>query len=286
MQTPYSGRYINLDRSAGRRDKLEKQLRDLGVDQAYQRFSAVDGLTSAGATGTISPREYGCFASHTQVLKEGVGAGAHLHVLEDDALLSAEFVPAISKAIGHGLLDKFDILFTDVFVPLDPYQIHMYERVRRENTYEDSATGREILKDIAIFDLQNRVWACTSSYLVSQRSVERISVLLANMLVAGPKVPVDLALRQLVNSGVLKAAVILPFLTSIDLALDLESTVREIDLNHLARSVLRHTLCLRPDWALLREILQRHFPSANRDQRRDAIGRVLEFAVFGDLKRY
>jgi len=286
MQTPYSGRYINLDRSTGRRDKIEQQLRHLGIDHAYRRFPAIDGLQSAENAGTISPREYGCFASHAQLLKEGSSAGTHLHVLEDDALLSAEFVPVISKLIGHGVLNQFDILFTDVFVPLDPYQINMYERIRRENTRMDAATGQEILKDIAVFDLRNRVWACTSSYVVAHRSVERIADLLGNMLVAGPKSPIDLVLRQFVNSGVLKAAVTLPFVTSIDLSLDLQSTVREMDLNHVARSILRHTLCLRPDWALIQDVVQRHFSPASRDRRRDAIGKILEFAVFGDLKRY
>jgi len=286
MQMPFAGRYINLDRSPARRDKLEQQLRALGIEHAYHRFCAIDGVPPGANAGAVTPREYGCFASHTTLLREGIQARTHLHVVEDDALLSADFMPVMSKLIGHGLLDKFDILFTDVFVPLDLYLINLYERVRRDNTRLDSVTGQEMLKDIAVFDLQNRVWACTSSYVVSQRSVARVSDLLGDALAAGPKVPIDLVLRHLVDSGALKAAVILPFLTSIDLSLDLDSTIRETDPNHLARSILRHMLCLRPNWTMIEEILRRHFPPTTRDRRHAAIGRILEFLVFGDLKRY
>jgi GR25 family glycosyltransferase involved in LPS biosynthesis len=288
MQLPYSGRYINLDRSADRRARLEKQLRELGIERAYSRFAAVDGSAVVDRTGTISSREYGCFASHAQVIKDACSGGTHLHVLEDDALLSPEFVPVVAGVIGQGFLDQYDILFTDVYVPPDPVRFAQYERARRENTSVDPATGREYLKSIVVFDLRNTAWACTSSYVVSRRCLGRMAELLENALSAGPAAPIDLTLRELVNSGALKAGCLVPFLTSIDLALDVDSTIHASSdqerVTRLACNVVRQTLFVRPDWQTIGSVLHRYFPAGAPSARREAVGRIMDFVVFGDAK--
>lgn len=290
MQIPYSGRYINLDRSIDRRKRIERQLHELGIEHAYSRFSAIDGLRATGAPGTISSREYGCFASHAQLIKEACSARVHLHALEDDALLSPEFFPVVANLIGRGILDQFDILFTDVFVSWNASEIEPYERARRTHTFIDPYTGQESLKGVTIFDLRHRGWAATSSYVVSQRSLGLIAELLDKAMAARPTRPVDLVLRDLVDAGVLRAACIVPFVTSIHLTPDTHSTVHGgadgPNMSRLACAVIRQTLFVRPDWPSIDRILEQYFPPEAPSPRRQAVGRMMDFAVFGNARSF
>lgn len=290
VQVPFTGRYINLDRSTERRARLEKQLRVLGIEQAYSRFSAVDGSRLAPGPRAISHREYACFASHVQLLKEARSTLAHLHVLEDDALLSPEFVPVTSQLIDQGVLDEYDLVYTDIFVSWDPLQIAALERARRRNTDVDPRTGQESLTGVSIFDLHRKGLACTSSYLVSQRSLARVTELLEGAMVAGATKPVDLVLRDLVDSGVLKAACIVPFVTSVALELATGSTIHGDvvgpELARLACTVVRHTFFVRPDWAMIDRILERYFPPGEVTPRRRAVGRIMNFFVSGNAQSF
>lgn len=282
----FSGRYINLDRSTLRRARLEQQLRNLGIGHAYTRFPAVDGTRGRENHGSISPCEYGCFASHAQLLREACSFPTHLHVLEDDALLSPEFVPAVAEVIDQGVLDEFDLLFTDLFVSWDPLQIASLERTRRKNTRLDPRSGRESLTGVTVFNLHRKGLACTSSYLVARRSIERVAKLLDRALVTGPTQPVDLVMRQLVNTGVLKAACVVPFVTSVALEVAAGSTVHGdlvgAELSRLACTILRHTFFIRPDWSAIETLLARYFPPEDPSPRRHVIGRIMDFIASGN----
>jgi len=71
---------INLDRRKDRLEKVDAQLKALGIE--YERFSAVD----AQALG-IDPIQ-ACRQSHTQVLEESTGMTL---ILEDDVLFMENF---------------------------------------------------------------------------------------------------------------------------------------------------------------------------------------------------
>jgi GR25 family glycosyltransferase involved in LPS biosynthesis len=286
----FSGRYISLDRSTLRRGRLEQQLRELGIAHAYSRFPAIDGARMREAPGSVSPREYGCFASHAQLLREACSVPTHLHVLEDDALLSPEFAPAVAEVIGQGVLDEFDLLFTDLFVSWDPLQIASLERVRLRNTRMDPRSGQESLTGVTVFDLHHKSLACTSSYLVARRSIERVAGLLEGALATGPARPVDLVMRQLVDTGVLKAACVVPFVTSVALDVAAGSTVHGdlvgAELSRLACTILRHTFFVRPDWSAIEKVLARYFPPEEHSPRRHAVGRVMDFIASGNAASF
>ena len=286
----FSGRYINLDRSTLRRARLEQQLRDLGIAPAYARFAAIDGMHRREDPGSISQQEYGCFASHAQLLKEACSFSTHLHVLEDDALLSPEFVPAVAEVIEQGVFDRFDLLFTDLFVSWDPLQIASLERERRKHTRLDAPGGRESLTGVTVFNLARSRLACTSSYLVARRSIERLAGMLDSALVSGPTQPVDLVMRQLVHSGVLKAACVVPFVTSVALEVAAGSTVHGdligAELSRLACTILRHTFFVRPDWSAIETMLARYFPPQEPSPRRHAVGRIMDFIASGNATSF
>jgi hypothetical protein len=282
-QAPFSGRYINLDASTQRRERLEQQLRALGIERAYTRFAAVDGMRTSGVPGTISRREYGCFASHARLLREACSGSQHLHVLEDDALLSPEFLPVVRGVINQGVLDEFDLLFTDVFVSWDPLQIASLERARRRHTSVDPHSGRESLTGVTVFNLHGKRLACTTSYFVAHRSLGRVAELLEGALAAGPREPVDLTLRELVDRGTLKAACVVPFVTSIALEAAAGSTIHGQligpELSRLACSLVRHTYFVRPDWQTVETIMEKYFPPPERTQRQRVVGRMMQFLI-------
>ena len=283
LQAPFSGRYINLDASTERRARLEQQLHALGIAHVYARFPAVDGMRMNGVPGAISRREYGCFASHVRLLKEAAAIPAHLHVLEDDALLSPEFLPVACGVIDEGVLDEFDLLFTDVFVSWDPLQIASLERTRRKHTSLDPYSGRESLTGVTVFDLHRKRLACTSSYFVSQRSLGRLAELLERALAAGPAEPVDLTLRNFVDNGTLKAACVIPFITSVALEAATRSTIHGDllgpELSRLACNLVRHAYFVRPDWQTIDGILERYFPPQERNPRERVVDRMMQFLI-------
>jgi hypothetical protein len=289
LQVPFSGRYINLDASTERRAQLEEQLHALGIAAAYARFPAVDGLRTSDALGAISRREYGCFASHARLLREACATGAHLHVLEDDALLSPEFLPVVSGVIDEGVLDEFDLLFTDVFVSWDPLQIASLERARRRHTRPDPRSGEDALTGVTIFNLRGKHLACTSSYLVARRSLDRLAGLLESALADGPAEPVDLTLRRLVDGGTLKAACIVPFVTSIALDTATGSTIQGQllgpELSRLACNIVRHTCFVRPDWQTMQALLERYFPPQERTPRQQVVDRLMQYLT-ADARRF
>src|SRR5437868_3511472 len=116
----YRGIYINLDRSGSRRAVMDAQLEKYGVAALYRRFAAIDGsMLPRQSTCSIGPGEEGAFRSHAAALREAASHGLPVHILEDDASFSSATHPVIEQALAAGLLDRFDILFTDTFVAPD-----------------------------------------------------------------------------------------------------------------------------------------------------------------------
>lgn len=286
MHLPYAGYYINLDRSTSRRASVEAQLRALGLERTYWRFAAVEGRDAGAVAGSITSDEYGCFASHAQLLNAAADGIRHVHVLEDDVLLSPELLSVMGSLVSRGVLDSFDLIFTDTFVPLDPAHLRCYEQAYRRRI--PLAPQEAPLREVSLIDLKGVYWACTSSYVAAQRSLKRIAALLNDALRTGPSEPVDLYLRHLVNDGELKAAVCLPFLTSIDLALDLDTTIRRgavgTDLSRLACNLVRHSYFVRPDLEAIRRMTEQFFPVGVASARGETIARMFNFAVFGEYR--
>ena len=71
---------INLDRRTDRMEKVDAQLKELGIE--YERFSAVDAVAEG-----IDPIQ-ACRQSHIQVLEQSEGLTL---ILEDDALFMDNF---------------------------------------------------------------------------------------------------------------------------------------------------------------------------------------------------
>ena len=287
----YAGFFINLERSTSRRARLEAQLAAHELGHLYSRFEAVDGAGLPDPRGSISAGELGCFTSHARLLRSCAALGRPVHVLEDDTLLSPELRPVLESLLGKGVLNEFDLLYTDVFVPIDCNQIADYERVFAAATGRDAVIEGGCIRGMSVVDLRGRIWASTSSYLVSARSIGRFAGLLEDELGRGPGVPIDLFVRRLVNARELKAACVMPFLTSIDLQQDLYSTARggaaaTQQRSRLAAGIVRQLYFVRPDLPTIAAIIEREFPLSPNDARHALISRMVWFRMFGGFESF
>lgn len=108
---------INLDRRTDRMEKLDSQLKELGIQ--YKRFSAVDAIKL-----NIDPIVAG-LRSHLQVIKDNIGR--RVLVLEDDAYFVDNFNEKFEKVM-QTLPEDWDIFYLGALVPKDVGQINMVNR--------------------------------------------------------------------------------------------------------------------------------------------------------------
>jgi GR25 family glycosyltransferase involved in LPS biosynthesis len=108
---------INLDRRTDRMEKLDLQLKELGIQ--YKRFSAVDAIKL-----NIDPIVAG-LRSHLQVIKDNIGR--RVLVLEDDAYFVDNFNEKFEKVM-QTLPEDWDIFYLGALVPKDVGQINMVNR--------------------------------------------------------------------------------------------------------------------------------------------------------------
>src|ERR1700722_9684505 len=168
----YAGFFINLDRRRERRATMEAELARHGF--SYTRFSAADGNGLKMPNPHLKEGEVGCFTSHHLLLKQNLGASRHLHVIEDDVVFAPCTKKAIEWAIGQGHLAQYDIIYTDIFVPLlnDAYKAY--------KKFYDTAVKRDAAGNItsvafSVVNLQGLMFGSTASYLVNGASIKKLN---------------------------------------------------------------------------------------------------------------
>lgn len=209
----FKGYYVNLDRRPERRRRMEAELRRFKLANAYERVSAIDGQREW--PNHPFPGAAGCLASHAKVLRIAAGVGKPLHILEDDVILSARLRPYLSTRHFANALVQYDLLFLDVWInpPFAP-EFHA--------AFLKAGAGFELL------DLRGMEIGSTNSYVVPPRSAAKVQALLDREIAGGAPLAVDLVYRRAVDSGVLRAAAVLPFLTCVDIETGAHSSIQDI----------------------------------------------------------
>jgi len=289
--TSYHGLYVNLDRSTSRRDAMDAQLASLGLKDRYRRFAAVDGGTLTPSRSEIRPGELGAFFSHMRALEAARPShGGAVHIMEDDALLSEHVRPVIEDAIGAGLFQRFDILFTDI---LAPPHLGMLKGLKSAfDSVEISARPALRLSDLQVIDLAGQNFSCLTSYVVGANSVDRMLALYAAEAQSGPSKPVDLFVRDCILSGKLRAAFLFPFITSLRLEEIAGSTIggpaRTTNPSVIVLAVLRYLFFVNRDLKKAKAFLD----AATKQNRRPTnahhgmIVQALEFVVSADFQEF
>ena len=201
----YKGYYINLFRSEDRRGHIELELGFRKL--SYERFPAIEGNLLGFPLGRLTEGEIGCFASHLCVL-EAHTDNLPAHIIEDDIILSTNTSFLIESLLDQLRDEDWDILYTDVSVPVDIQLCRMYLR------YYEEARKTEGF-DIKLLNLKGVLSGSMCSYVVNPKSLGKLTCMLRKEIEAGASLPIDIFLRQKCWEGEINACCTFPFITSI-----------------------------------------------------------------------
>lgn len=265
------GYYINLDRSPDRRESMERQIKALGLEKVYRRFPAIDGAPAA-YSGRLRSGEVGCFHSHAELMRRAKPDGKIIHVLEDDSLLSEFFFPAVCHTIDSGAFERYDLIYTDIHGIFELRHLQQLKWI-----FEETAPARidgSLHNKLRMVDLAPVNFLATSSYLINPASADRLKAIISKEISEGLSLPIDHLIRREVNARRLRAAVIFPYVSTIDLTLA-SATLSGRDMRdaHTAMRLMRYSFFINRDLdgqagQILAEILARN--ETGRDDRHHA----------------
>jgi GR25 family glycosyltransferase involved in LPS biosynthesis len=199
------GVFINLDRAAERRAAMEKQLSEIRLPYPVERFAGIDGRLQSGCPDGLLPGQYGCWLSHLGTLERSLRSNRHLHVIEDDALLSRKLaiLPGTVEALDLG--STWDILYLDATLVELADMYRMFDWVQQARP-KGLVHLRGIPTEFTVYG--------THSYVVNSSRKKYVHDFLRSHLDAG--VPIDNVFASGIQKGRLKAYLTAPFLTSGD----------------------------------------------------------------------
>jgi GR25 family glycosyltransferase involved in LPS biosynthesis len=283
----YLGFYINLDRSSQRKEEIKTQLEQLQLLSQYSRFPAADGNVLNLERSSIRSGEIWCFTSHYLLLEKNSNQTHHLHIIEDDVILSRATKPTLQMLLNSNVLDNFDIIFTDTCIPFDLLDIREYKTLF-DSSVEKDESGRTIaIKKIQFIDLKESYIASTSSFLVHKNAIAKLHNILQQEMKIGLHKPLDFFIRDKIREGLIRAACIFPFITSIRLDHLVTTTVSERsehDLSLLALSLLRHSFFIECDWAKCNQLIVNHFIPNKQDIHQSLLAYLFNFFLSGRFK--
>lgn len=184
---------------------MRHQFASLGISDRYKRFDATLGAEAPQRAETSMPAGHlGCWLSHQALWTQGLASAQHLHILEDDAVLSP-LLFATLKAVD--LPDSnWDLLFTDLYFhpPPTPEQfvrLRQWTRAYAEN------------RKVTLTNLKDWSFTGTTSYLINRHSIAKLIALTDGQWKLNQTF--DIHLRNLVRNGQIRAFVTIPFLTTL-----------------------------------------------------------------------
>jgi hypothetical protein len=199
------GVYINLDRAPERRAAMETQLSDIRLPYRVERFAAIDGSRQTGRPDNLRAGQYGCWLSHLAALERSMPSGRHLHVMEDDALLSRKLavLPEALEALDSDPGASWDVLYLDATLVELADMHRMFEWVQQARP--------KGLVNLYRIPAEFTVYGALS-YVVNAARKKYLHDFLSANLRAG--VPIDDVFAAGIRQGRLKAYLTAPFLTS------------------------------------------------------------------------
>ncbi|MDX2027822.1 MAG: glycosyltransferase family 25 protein [Alphaproteobacteria bacterium] len=284
----YTGFYINLDRSTVRRAEIEAELSRYGLSGHYQRFVAAEGNPQSFPNpAKLKEGEMGCFRSHYLLLKANVNSSKPLHVVEDDAVFSQFTGDALRAVIAEGNLNHYDIVYTDLFIPTSNVLYRELKKAYDKNIVRD-ATGRVTQAYFSVMDMKGQKFASTASFLVNPQAIGKLHHLYEAELVKGPTLPIDLYICQKAAEGVLKVGCVFPYVTSIKVALESDTTIRGSNpqLSEFAANLVRRSFFIEADLQDCLEQARKFLPLPPEDQQLQLLTHILGFSVTDKYIRF
>ena len=288
---PYQGFYLNLDRSVERRKHLEGQLAAYGLLGQYTRFPACDGNVLKVKAPGVSLGNVGCFSSHYLLLKAHLHTPTHLHLVEDDVVLSPFVASFIETMAARGVLAPWDLVFTDMLVPIDLRVLQdLSQRFRRCTTLNPDGTVKAV-ENFAVLPLKDRTFASTASYLVNKNSVGKVAAVLEEAIRSEVPKPIDLFYRQMIQEGRITAACLFPFITSVDLGLSQSSNISvsdpsKVEISLLAATLLRQLFFVHSQPRRLLATCESRLGAGAMDDRDQVLANICRFALSANFEAF
>lgn len=256
--------YINLPAATARRAAVEAGFAAAPhAGWTLRRFEALGPAAVAGMEGPLTGPEKACFASHRAAIAASLDGPGHLLVTEDDVAFTAATFPVLEGLMAN--MPDWDIVFADA--ALCDFSLMVQLARRRDELIDKGAFD--------LIDLRRRSWAGATAYCV--RGSAKAKVLAAVEAVAAPDRPYDLFLADLVDRGVLRAAVCFPFLTTLSEAAEASQIQGDSPAAfELALNAFRRLMCVQRDPAAGRRDAER-LRAACPDEAAAGVGAV--FAV-------
>jgi len=286
---PYTGLYINLDRSVERRKKIEDQLRSFDLASRYERFAAVDARDFTQASA-MRPAEIACFHSHYRALAHGRRSGLPVHIMEDDILLSEHLIDAAGALFSLKLFDHYDVICTETFVNTDPRDLGLYKLA-----FDHALKRGEKFAEFSVIDLSQTNIAGMTSYFVSPRSIDKVIGIYEEEIKKGPRMPVDICLRLAPQENRIRIGCWFPFVTTLRLEDVVASTIpgREGQENNprvMMLALLRYSFFINRDLegyakGFLDAMIGDESAKA-RDVHREFLLKLLEFGLSGRCRSF
>jgi GR25 family glycosyltransferase involved in LPS biosynthesis len=275
----YRGLFINLDRSVDRRVRMEAQLKKLNLQERYSRFSAVDGQTLTGTPGAITANEYACFQSHCLAIESAKDARGTTHILEDDIDVAPELEQVICSLDAKGLLDPFDLVFTDTGVNFEPLLLRRLKQLFDRSWHSQP-------RKFNVLDFVNAYQCGFTSYLVPAGAAQKVASVLRQAIDAGPQVPIDILVRQEAQGGRLRLGCIFPFITCVQVGEVGQTTItdrgNETEISRAIIALLRYSFFAARDLENLPPSLLERLHAHDNDAHHRLITAVLGFVVSAD----
>ena len=283
----YLGFYINLDRSLQRKEEIANQLKQLQLLSQYSHFPAADGNVLNLERCSIRSGEIGCFTSHYLLLEKHLNQKHHLHIIEDHVILSRATKPTLQTLLNSNLLDNFDMIFTDFCLPFDLFSIRQFKTLFDSSVEKDESGRITSVKHFSVIDIRESYMNSTSSFLVHKNAIAKLYNILQQEMKIGLRKPIDLILRDKIREGLIRAACILPFITSIRLDHIFDTTISdryECNLSVLASQLMRHSFFVECDWAKCNQLIVDHLIPKKHDMQQTLLAHVFNFVLSDRFK--
>jgi len=199
--------YLNLGSAIARRQAFEARYAACGFAPHWtlRRFHAIDAQHELvkNAKGGLSPGNKGCYFSSLECIRQSLGNGKHLFIVDDDIDFCAATQFLVDRSIASLPEDGWDIMLTDTAIPCS-FDMPIVTMLWHEFTQNSMMRVVDLAKAKFTF--------CAGSTITNRRSKEKIYDLMADNNFSTPW---DLAVRQHVQQGRIKAMLIFPFVTTV-----------------------------------------------------------------------
>lgn len=226
--------FINLETATARRAQVEAGFAAVPHEGwILSRFPAVTAEEMTAAPGSLQPAEKACFESHRRLIGQHLADAEPLLVLEDDVAFARATFPLLAAMAQAG--GEWEVLFTDLAFLQAGY---MAQAARDW----DRLTAAD---QVQVVPLRGAAFVGSTAYLVRGAAKAKLHGLLRAVEVLDT--PYDIVLRDLVAAGTLKAAVCLPFLTTLSPAAEQSQIQGETDVQLRAFDAFRRLMFVERD---------------------------------------